>query len=45
MPNKLIYEPENPASTPYNIFSEVDETEDKDEQNELLASCEKSALG
>ena len=38
MPNKLIYEPENPESTPYNIFAEVDETEDKDEQNELLAT-------
>ena len=38
MPNKLIYEPENPESTPYNIFAEIDETEDKDEQNELLAN-------
>jgi len=38
MPNKIIYEPENPESTPYNIFAEVDETEDKDEQDELLAT-------
>ena len=38
MPNKLIYEPENPESTPYNIFAEIDEAEDEDEQNELLAT-------
>ena len=38
MPNKLIYEPENPESTPYNIFTEIDDTEDEDEQNELLAN-------
>jgi len=38
MPNKIIYEPENPESTPYNIFAEIDETEDEDEQNELLAT-------
>ena len=38
MPNKLIYEPENPETTPYNIFAEIDETEDEDEQNELLVT-------
>ncbi|MCL2703070.1 MAG: type IV secretion system DNA-binding domain-containing protein [Defluviitaleaceae bacterium] len=38
MPNKIIFEPENPESMPYNIFAEIDETEDKNEQNELLAT-------
>jgi type IV secretory pathway TraG/TraD family ATPase VirD4 len=38
MPNKIIYEPENPESTPYNIFSEIDKTEDENEQNELLVN-------
>lgn len=35
-PNKLIYEPGNPASAPYNVFSLIDASEDTDEQNEIL---------
>ena len=35
-PNKLIYEPSNPASIPYNIFGMIDEIKDKDDQNEAL---------
>lgn len=40
MKNKLIYEPENPATLPYNIFGAIDEldtTEDKNEALEQLA--------
>ncbi len=35
-PNKMVFEPENPHSTPYNIFGAIDELEDEDEQNEVL---------
>lgn len=36
IPHKLIYEPANPESIPFNIFSAVDKTIDEDEKNELL---------
>lgn len=36
MPDKLIYEPENPHSTSYNIFGAVDRLSDADDQNEAL---------
>jgi len=38
MPNKLIYEPEDPESLPYNVFAEIDATADIEEKNELLAN-------
>lgn len=40
MPNKIIYEPEDPDTTPYNIFGAIDDlktTEDKNEALEQLA--------
>lgn len=36
MPNKLVYEPANPDSTPYNIFAPVDALNSEDDQNEAL---------
>ena len=36
MPNKLIFEPENNDTTPYNIFGVIDELTDVDSQNEAL---------
>jgi type IV secretory pathway TraG/TraD family ATPase VirD4 len=36
MPHKLIYEPGNPNSTPYNIFGSIDQIKNKDDQNEAL---------
>lgn len=36
MPNKLIYEPANPHSTPYNIFGAIDRIKDEDDKNEAL---------
>ncbi|MCI5622270.1 type IV secretory system conjugative DNA transfer family protein [Anaerostipes sp.] len=36
MPNKLIYAPENPDTTPYNIFGVIDDMEDQDNKNEAL---------
>lgn len=36
MPHKLIYEPSNPTSTPYNIFYVIDREKNIDEKNELL---------
>lgn len=35
-PNKLIYEPGNPISAPYNVFSMIDELDDIDDKNEAL---------
>lgn len=35
-PNKLVYEPANPQSNPYNIFSTIDDLDDIDDQNEAL---------
>ena len=35
-PNKMIYEPANPDSIPYNIFGAIDDLDDVDEQNEAL---------
>lgn len=40
MPNKLVYAPEKPDTTPYNIFAPIDDldaTEDKNEALEQLA--------
>lgn len=36
MPNKLIYEPDNPQSIPYNIFGAIDCLCTDDDQNEAL---------
>lgn len=36
MPHKLIYEPGNPNSTPYNIFGTIDQIKNKDDQDEAL---------
>lgn len=36
-PNKLIYEPGNPVSAPYDIFAAIDGMDDEDDQNEALA--------
>lgn len=36
MPNKIIYEPANPNSIPYNIFGTIDNLENEDDQNETL---------
>lgn len=36
MPNKLIYEPGNPQSIPYNIFGSIDLLKNEDDQNECL---------
>ena len=35
-PNKLVYEPLNPHSTPYNVFGAIDELNDEFEKNEAL---------
>lgn len=35
-PNKLAYEPGNPLSAPYNIFSLIDSLQDDDSKNEAL---------
>jgi len=37
IPNKLIYDPENSDSIPYNIFYEIDMAENVEDKNELLA--------
>nr|CRY97012.1 hypothetical protein [uncultured prokaryote] len=34
--NKLIYEPSNPQSIPYNIFGAIDSLKNEDDQNEAL---------
>lgn len=36
MPHKLIYEPANPRSVPYNIFGAIDSMKREDDQNEAL---------
>lgn len=36
MPNKIIYEPDNPETTPYNLFGSIDDLENTDDQNEAL---------
>lgn len=36
MPNKLIYEPANPNSSPYNIFGAIDQLEEESDKNEAL---------
>lgn len=36
MPDKLIYEPENLNSTPYNLFGTIDQIKNKEDQNEAL---------
>lgn len=36
-PNKLIYEPGNPFSVPYDIFAAIDGMDDEDDQNEALS--------
>lgn len=36
MPHKLIYEPGNPNSTPYNLFGAIDLMNNIDDQNEAL---------
>jgi type IV secretory pathway TraG/TraD family ATPase VirD4 len=34
--NKLVYEPSNPNSIPYNIFGAIDSIDDEDDRNEAL---------
>lgn len=36
MKRKMIYEPANPNSVPYNIFGTIDRMDDEDDQNEAL---------
>lgn len=36
MQRKMIYEPANPNSVPYNIFGTIDQMEDEDDRNEAL---------
>ena len=36
MPRKMIYEPANPNSVPYNIFGTIDRMDDEDDRNEAL---------
>ena len=36
MQRKMIYEPANPNSVPYNIFGTIDRMDDEDDQNEAL---------
>ena len=36
MPHKLVYEPENPQTIPYNVFSVIDKMDDENAQNEAL---------
>lgn len=36
MPNKMIYEPANPDSIPYNIFEPIDLLKNEDDKNEAL---------
>lgn len=36
MQRKMIYEPANPNSIPYNIFGTIDQMDDEDDQNEAL---------
>lgn len=38
MANKLIYQPGNPATAPYDVFALIDAIDDTDMQNEALAS-------
>lgn len=37
MPNKLIFDPEDPESTPYNVFAPIDALESEGEKCEALA--------
>ena len=36
MPNKLIYEPEDPDTIPYDVFAAIDAEKDKDKKDEML---------
>lgn len=36
MPNKLVFEPDNSETIPYNIFASIDAMDDVDERNEAL---------
>lgn len=36
MPNKLVFEPENSKTVPYNVFSMIDKMNSPEEQNEAL---------
>lgn len=36
MPHKMIYEPANPKSIPYNIFGPIDRLKNEDDKNEAL---------
>ena len=36
VPHKLVYEPEDPDTTPYNIFGAIDALSDADDKNEAL---------
>lgn len=36
IPNKMIYEPANPKSIPYNIFEPIDRLKNEDDKNEAL---------
>lgn len=36
MKNKLVYEPENPKTTPYNLFGAIDILDSTDDKNEAL---------
>ena len=36
MPHKLVFEPENPSSIPYNVFSVIDKMDGENAQNEAL---------
>ncbi len=36
IPNKMIYEPANPDSIPYNIFGPIDRLKNEDDKNEAL---------
>lgn len=34
--NKMVYQPSNPCTTPYNIFASIDNVKDMDDKNEML---------
>lgn len=36
MPNKLVFEPEDPNTLPYDVFSIIDKMDNEDQQNEAL---------
>lgn len=42
MENKLVFEPENPHTLPYDVFSMIDKMDNEDQQNEAL--CQLSIL-